>query len=632
MKAYAGRLLYINLTTGGIQKVPYPEKWARRYLGGTGLCARLLWDSVKPETKPLSEENLLIFATGPLNGVGFPPSGRYVVAAKSPLTGIWAESHAGGFFGPELKYAGYDAVIITGRAEKPSWIYIHDDSVAILDASSLWGLDTVQTSECILAEMGRAGRVACIGPAGETLVKYACIIGDRYRAAGRAGMGSVMGWKNLKAIGVRGTGALEVADFDGLRELAKDAQQRYTTGRWGRACQASLGEFGTTGLIEAEQKIGRLPTKNHWSGVYADAKMIGSEAIRKGYRKKRRSCMGCNIQCKYVSMVNEGKFAGSVSEGPEYETVMAFGSNCLNHDLSSIIHANMLCNLYGMDTISTGKCISFAMECRENGLIDENIRWGDSSKIVQLIHQIAKREGIGDILAEGVREAARQVGGNAADYAIHVKGMELSGQDGRPHKSAGLTHAISVRGADHLRSLSSLDELGYVDVVKERYPDCAQEVLSLRTEKGKGRLVCDMEDLYAVVDSLLICKYGTMWPPIYYFDDFTKIIPALTGFSEFAEVSCVGELARRICLLRRAFNAREGITRKDDQLPKRDLKEPMPEGPAKGQVVHLDTMLDEFYGFRGCHSNGVPKSEELRKAGLKDVAAELEKLGIGPDD
>jgi aldehyde:ferredoxin oxidoreductase len=496
-------------------------------------------------------------------------------------------------------------------------------------------LDTVQTTERVEALMGGLGKVACIGLAGENLVKYAAIMNDKYRAAGRAGMGTVMGWKNLKAIGVRGTGALEVADFDGLKELAADARRRYTTGKWGTASQESLGQLGTTGLIEAEQEIGRFPTKNHWSGVYEDYEMIGSRAIQKHHRKKRKSCMGCNIHCKYVSMVDEGKDAGAFSDGPEYETVMAFGSNCLNNDLPSIIHANMLCNLYGMDTISAGKTISFAMECHENGLIDEKIEWGDSDKIIELVHQIAKREGIGDMLAEGSREAAKRVGGNAADYAIHVKGLELSGQDGRPHKSVGLTHAISVRGADHLRSLSSLDELGYVDIVEERYPDRVEEVMSLRNEVGKGSLVCDMEDLYSIVDSLLICKYGTMWPPIYYFNDFIKIIPVLTGFSEFADEGYTRDVARRICLLRRAFNAREGITRKDDQLPKRDLQEPMPEGPAKGQVVDLDTMLDEFYEFRGCHPNGVPKAEALCKVGLDDVAKELEArniTGIGGDD
>jgi aldehyde:ferredoxin oxidoreductase len=435
MKGYAGQLLYIDLTTGQTRTEPYPEEWAKLYLGGTGLCARLLWDNVKPETEPLSEENILIFATGPVNGTGFPPSGRYMVAAKSPLTGIWAESHVGGFFGPELKYAGYDAVIITGKASTPSWIRIHDDTVEILDAADLWGLNTVETSDRVLATMAGLGRVSCIGQAGENLVKYASIMSDKYRAAGRAGMGTVMGWKNLKAIGVRGTGALEVADFDGLNELAEDARKRYTTGQWGTACQQSLGQLGTTGLIEAEQEIGRLPTRNHWSGIYADYKMIGSAAIRNRHRKKRKSCMGCNIQCKYVSMVDEGKYAGSFSDGPEYETVMAFGSNCLNNDLPSIIHANMLCNQYGMDTISVGKTISFAMECHENGLIEDQIGWGDADKIIELVHKIARREGIGDMLAEGTREATRRVGGNAGDYAIHVKGLELS-----PVRMADLTN------------------------------------------------------------------------------------------------------------------------------------------------------------------------------------------------
>jgi aldehyde:ferredoxin oxidoreductase len=638
MKGYVGSILRIDLTSGESTRIPLSETVARKYLGGTGLCARILWDELSPGIDPLSPSNILVIATGPINGTAFPPSGRYVIASKSPLTGIWGEAHAGGAFGAELKYAGYDALIIKGRAKHTVYIYIENNNVKINSGTHLWGLDTTKTTDQLIHELGDDPelKVACIGPAGENLVRYACIINDKYRAAGRCGLGAVMGSKNLKAIAVRGTGAVEVADFQKFMMLVDDARVRYTRGRWGDACQASLGTYGTTGLIEAENEIGRLPTRNHWSGVFKDFEAIGSRTIRKLYRKKRKSCFGCNIQCKYVSCVDAGKYAGSCSDGPEYETVMAFGSNCLNTDLASIIHANMLCNLFGLDTISTGKVISFMMECSSEpacheffGMYpDSKIAWADADKMIELIHKIAYRKGVGEILAEGTKLAAEKIGGGAQHFAIQVKGMELSGQDGRAHKSVGLTHAISVRGADHLRALSSLDELGYDDVVRERYPaNDVNKILNLRTEACKGRLIVDMEDLYAIVDSLLICKYGTMWPPIFYFDDFANIIPATTGFDEYADIDYVRQVAKRICLLRRAFNAREGITRKDDTLPARLLREPMPEGPAKGEIVHLDPMLDEFYEFRGCDiTTGMPTEDALSSVGLEDVAKALSKL------
>lgn len=623
MKGYAGKILKVNLSHGKILKETLRENFAKNYLGGTGFCARILWDSVDKNVEPLSEDNIIIFATGPVNGTAFPPSGRYVISSKSPLTRIWAESHSGGFFGAWLKYAGYDIMIIQGKSDKPVWLKIEDENVEICDASDMWGRNTLETTEMIEESMGDDTRVACIGQGGENLVKYACIMNDRYRAAGRTGMGAIMGFKKLKAIGVIGTSFVEVYDYDRFIEIVEDARRRYTEGRWGIACQESLGMYGTTSLVEVEQEIGRLPTKNHYTGIFDDYEKIGSMAIRKNHRKKRKSCFGCFIQCKYISEVSDGKYAGTVSEGPEYETVMAFGSNCLNNNLQSIIHANMLCNLYGLDTISTGKCISFAMECYEKGLIDYDVKWGDDEKIIDLIHKIARREGFGDLLAEGTRIAAQKIGKGAENYAMHVKGMEISGQDGRPQKSVALTHAISVRGADHLRSLSSLEELGYVSVMKERFKDMPEGMDDLRSEDGKGMLIVEMEDLYAIVDSLIICKYGTMWPPIFYFNDFCDLVPAITGFDEYSEYKNMKKLSKRISLLRRAFNAREGIRRKDDYLPKRFLNEPMPHGPAKGEVVNLDKMLDEFYELRGCNKDGVPTKDALDSVGLKDITENL---------
>ncbi|MEW5760807.1 MAG: aldehyde ferredoxin oxidoreductase family protein [Candidatus Thermoplasmatota archaeon] len=621
MNGYAGTILRIDLTKFFIKKQPLTIDFARNYLGGTGFCAKILWDEIKERIDPLSEKNIIVFATGPITGTIFPPSGRYVISSLSPLTNIWCESHAGGFFGPELKYAGYDAVVISGKAKEPVYIFINDGNVSIVDAKELWGLDTFETTNKLLEKLGFA-RVACIGQAGENLVRYACIMNDKYRAAGRGGLGAVMGSKNLKAIAVRGKGSVKVANFNKFMSIAENARKKYTKGKWGIAAQESLGRLGTPALVEAEQEIGRLPTKNHFTGIFKDYESIGSIAIKNRFRRRRKSCFCCAIQCKFLSSIEEGKYKG-YSDGPEYETVFAFGSNCLNNNLESIIHANFLCNRYGLDSISTGKAISFAMECEENKLISEGIEWGNEEKIIELIKKIALREGIGKLLAEGTMRAAKKIGKGAKKYAMEVKGMEISGQDGRPHKSCGLVHAISVRGADHLRALSSLDELGYDDVVKERYPKEWKKILELRSESGKGKLIVDMEDLYAIVDSLLICKYGTMWPPIFYFNDFAEIIPALTGFNEYSRVEHVRKVAKRIALLRRAFNARLGIRRKDDCLPKRFTKEKMPSGPAKGEVVNLNLMLNDFYDYRGCRRDGLPKKDVLVKVGLEDVAKEL---------
>jgi aldehyde:ferredoxin oxidoreductase len=634
-KGYAGKYLRIDLSNEKISKVPLSQGMARDYIGGTGFCAYILWNELSQKTDPLSPENRIIFAVGPLTGAFFPPAGRFVIATKSPLTGIWGESHSGGFFGPELKYAGYDMIVIQGASKKPVYLLIDDDRVELIDASHLWGKDTRETTIRIREEQKDPTiKVACIGQAGENLVKYACVINDFHRAAGRTGMGAVMGSKRLKAVAVKGTKGVDVYDPEGYMEIASEAFSMCTKGKWGEAAEASLGTFGTPNLLPLINAIGRQPTKNHWTGVCDYVEEIGPNKLRNEYRVARWSCFSCTISCKFVSRIDKGLFKGTLTSGPEYETLTSFGTNLLNKDLASIIHINLLCNLYGLDTISAGKVISFAMECYENGIISKeeagvDLSWGNVETIVELVHKIAKREGFGNVLAEGARKASEIIGKGSEKYAIHVKGLEASAQDGRAHKSIGLTHAISVRGADHLRSLCTVDELGYRDIAIERFgADKVDEITNLLSEKYKGYIVKDQEDFFAIVDSLLVCKYGTMWPPIYYFDFLAKLIPPLTGMKEYADVKKLRLTAERICNLRRAFNTREGITRKDENLHPRFTKEPMPGGPAKGQVVRLDIMLDEYYENRGWDKKtGLPYRKTLERVGLKDVADELEKLG-----
>ncbi|MHA1925016.1 MAG: aldehyde ferredoxin oxidoreductase family protein [Candidatus Thorarchaeota archaeon] len=632
-KGYAGHYAEVDLNKGKVHKREMEKEWARLYLGGTGIAARILWEETGPQTDPLSPENVLIAGTGPLTGVMFSPSGRMMFAAKGPLTGVWAESHVGGFFGPEVKYAGYDFVIFKGRSPKPVYLFLRDGEAELLDASHLWGRETDVTTDMIREEHKDPDiKTGIIGPAGEIGVLYSCITVDRYRAAGRAGLGTVMGSKNVKGIAASGSLGLEAHDMDKYLEANEVEMDRLNDPIWTDSL-ASLRKYGTTDLVAIINEIGRLPTKNHWTGFYEDADDIGPEIIAQRYRIAQEACHGCEVGCKYVYRVKDGKFPYGPAGGPEYETIMAFGSNCLNNDIESVFHMGTRCDLLGMDTISCGKSIGFAMELYEKGIITKkdtdglDLSWGNVDSMVELVEKIAKRDGFGDVLSKGVRKAAEIIGGDAWMYAVHVKGLEASGQDPRAHQSIGLTYATNARGADHLRSLSSLEELGYPEIVKARFDDEKTDaILDIMSPKHKGEVVWDIEDLYALVDSAVICKYGTMWPPVYYFDTFSNVIAPLTGMDDWSKPKFVKQSAERINHLRRAFNHRLGITRKEETLPKRLLKEPMPTGPSKGGLPDLDEMLDEYYDYRGCdRETGYPKKEKLEELGLEYVAKDLGK-------
>jgi aldehyde:ferredoxin oxidoreductase len=633
-KGYAGKYLDIDLTKGVIHKREMEKEWARLFLGGTGISSRILWERTDARTDPLSPENVFIAGTGPLTGAMFSPSGRMMFAARGPLTGVWAESHVGGFFGPELKYAGFDFVIFNGRSGKPVYLFIRDGHAELRDASHLWGQETNTTTTMIREEhRDPTIETAVIGPAGENGVLYGSITVDFYRAAGRAGLGAVMGSKNVKGIAASGALGIEAYDMDKYLEANEIELAKLRDPLW-KDSLASLRRYGTTDLVAVINEIGRLPTKNHWTGFYEQADDIGPEIIAEKYRIAQEACHGCAVGCKYIIRVNGGAYATDPIGGPEYETIMAFGSNCLNNDIESIFYLGKRCDLLGLDTISCGKTIGFAMELYEKGILTERdtgglkLTWGNKEAQAELVELIARREGIGKILANGVRKAAEQIGGDAWKYAVHVKGLEASGQDPRAHQSIGLTYATNVRGADHLRSLSSLEELGYPDIVIERFgQEKADEILDIMSPKYKGQVVWDMEDLYALVDSAIICKYATMWPPVFYFDTFVNVIPPLTGMREWADTKFIRQAAERISHLRRAFNHRLGVTRKEETLPPRLLKEPMPTGPAKGGLPDLDEMLDEYYKYRGCdRETGYPLESKLRELSLDFVVDELRPL------
>jgi aldehyde:ferredoxin oxidoreductase len=632
LKGYAGSLLRVDLSKKktGIRKLQ--KGFVRNYLGGRGFASRILYDEITKDIDPLGPKNLLIFVTGPLNGTVWPQTGRYDVYAKSPLTKIWGESNSGGHLGSELKYAGFDAVIFEGVSEKPVYIWIDNDEVEIRDADALWGKNTSETDQLIKEELRDGGiEIACIGQAGENLVKYAAIMTRLHCAAARSGIGAVMGSKRLKAIAVRGSNNVELAHQDRFHELADKARERLTNHPFTK----SLTEYGTPMLVEAMNEIGRFPTKNYQTGVFPSAEDIGGEVLNKKYKIGHKACFNCPIGCKQHFLLRKSPFAdwmkGEDSQ-IEYESLSALGGRCWNGDLDAVLYCNDLCDKYGLDTTGVGGAIAFAMECYEKGLLTKadtegiDLRWGDAEIMTEMVNKIARREGFGDFLAEGVRIMADKMGEEAKKYAMHVKGADISAQDGRAQKSMGLAHVTAARGADHLYAYPTLDEIGFEDAVIERFgKQYLPEISDRLSPRYKGLMVKECEDLCAIADSLVVCKFGVGWPPVFFFSDLAEAVSAATGFKmDEKELRLMGE---KIVNLNRAFNVRMGMTRRDDTLPQRFLREPAPQGPCKGQVVELDQMLNEYYEYRQWDvRTGIPTSAKLKRVGLVDVAEDLRKL------
>jgi len=630
---YMGRLLRIDLSKGKVCEEELSDQLAEQFLGGIGFCTRVLYDETGPATNPLGPENRLIFAVGPLSGTAWPESGRYEVGAKSPLTNILGGANSGGSFGPEMKRVGYDAIVFQGRAPNPVYVYIENRETKILDAKALWGKDTEETMRIIEQEHGQKTQVACIGQGGENLVRFASIVTDRFRVAARTGLGAVMGSKNLKALALQGSLRVEVADPKRFTELVAYADKRIKADPF----VPEVKKYGTTILVGAMNEIGRFPTRNFQTGVFPAADKISGEVLVEKYKVGKKGCFGCRLTCKNVIEVKKGRFKGMVLDHPEYETISSFGSRIGNADLDAIIEAHVLCNLYGIDTISTGGVIAFMMELYEKRIINEKdtggiaFKWGDKDLALDLIRKIAYREGIGNLLAEGTKRVAERLDRGAEKYAMHVKGMDIPAQDGRAQKSMGLAHAVSTRGADHLRASAFLDEIGFEEMIAKRFSDkYLPEMANRLQEKYKGVMVKVCEDFAAVVSSLGLCLTGGYaYPPILFFEELTDAISAATGMKVTEKnLRITGE---RIVNLQRAYNIREGLSKKDDTLPDRFLKEPIPDGPCKGQTVDLETMLNEYYQVRGWDTKtGLIPRRKLEELGLKNVADELERMGKLP--
>ncbi len=631
---YAGHHLYVDMSKGLCKAVPLDPEFAIKYIGGQGAASRILFDNVGPKIDPLSPENVLIWATGPFTGTLWPQASRYVVAAKSPLTQIFGEAHSAGHWGPELKFAGFDTIIVTGRADKPRYLLVDDGHAQLLDAKDLWGRDTNETESIIKEIHGDPNlRVSCIGQAGEKLVRFAAIINDYDRAAARSGIGAVAGSKRLKAVAVRGSQDIPIAKPDRYLKVVEQLHQKMLDSPF----TASRAKYGTTNLIELMQEIGRLPSYNLRSGVFAEYQKISGETIRNQYLVKPRADYACLQRCGRYTLVKSGPYA-YCGGSPEYESQSALGSRCGNDNLESILFGHHLCNLYGLDTISTGATISWAMEAWEEGLITAedtggiDLGWGNHESIIKLIHMIAKREGFGDILAEGSYRAAQRIGRGTERFVMHSKKQEIAGQEPRAQKSMGLATATAARGADHLYAFPVLDEVGFDEEIGIRYgKQYLPEIGDRLDPKYKGLMVKENEDFCAVVESLGVCKYGTLIPPVLFYEDVVNAFEVTVGIS-LTEVQfrLIGE---RVVNLNRSFNIREGIRRKDDSLPRRLTHTPAPEGPAKGQIVELEQMLDEYYQLRGWRlEDGLPTQTVLHRLGLEDVIEDLAKNGISLPD
>ncbi|MBC8385941.1 MAG: aldehyde ferredoxin oxidoreductase family protein [Candidatus Cloacimonetes bacterium] len=586
MYGWMGKILKIDLSSGKKNILELDKDLCKKYLGGRGLGVKLYTEMCPPGIDPFSPENALIFMTGPLTGTVM-TSGRFQVISKSPLTNTIFDSSSGGVFGAILKRTGYDGIIFTGKAEKPVYIYLTENDFEIRDAVHLWGKDTHDTKDQILKETSEKASVAGIGPAGENLVLLASIMNDKGRTAGRGGLGAVMGSKNLKAIAVNGNIPVSIRYPEKLKELNSRLDRLIdknpVTGK-------SLQILGTSVLVNVINAHGMFPTENFRRGVFNDAEGISGEKIEETILQNRSACFRCPIACG-----RNTKTLSKKGEGPEYESVWAFGAHLGVNDLQKATEANYACNELGLDTISTGSTIGCAMELSEKGVFPEVLNWGDSDKLVQLVHDIAYQKGIGKDLGLGSKRLSEKYG--KPELSMQVKGLEIPAYDPRGAQGQALAYATSNRGGCHMRAYMIGPEILGHPVFMDRY-----------SIEGKPELVALFQDISATVDSLVLCRFLQFAVGV---STFTEMLNHVTG-EDFTDDELI-QIGKRIYTLERKFNAENGFTRNDDLLPKRFLTEKLEEGSSRNRVVQLDEMLDKYYKIRGWDEDGVPTRETLDK-------------------
>jgi len=616
------KIAYVDLSKGEVAQKPIPKNMRTLYLGGRGIDMYLLYNHVRPKVNPLSPENVLFVGAGLLGGIPCLGSGRCDIAAKSPLTGAVGDSNIGGFFGVELRLAGFDHLVIAGKAAKPTYVWIGDGEITIEDASHLWGKDTFETQTIIRNDHDDQDiKSIVIGPAGENMVRFANVRTGMKNSAGRTGMGAIMGSKNLKAISVRGTTSLEFAHPDELLDYCKEMNDMIMSTRWAKA----ESRWGTMIIYSNTNTTGLIRTKNFQLNRLEEGEDLEPENIDR-YSIGTSACYGCVVHCRHRYILKDGAQAPIFGEGPEYTSLGAFGTMVNCKKMETILTANHLVNKYGLDTLETGGLIAWAMELYEKGILNEKqtdglrLEWGDENVVFELIRKIASREGFGDTLADGFRKAIAIIGKDSQYYAIEVKGMSNLHSDERPTPSFALGIATSTRGADHLRSRPAIDLYSLPE-------DLLQEVYGGRVSPdytsydGKSRMIWWQERLYAVTDSIGLCKFQTVFLAVHApkWDEWSKLIYLATGM-EFSRAHLM-EIGERIYTFERLFNLREGFTRKDDALPERYFKEPTPIGLpiAKGKKIdraQFEKMLDEYYALHNWDQNGVPTQEALKRLGL----------------
>ncbi len=620
--ACRGLVLRVDLTTGVIEEEPLDGTFARRYIGGRGFTSRLQYDLIPKNVDPLGPENVLIVAPGALTGTPAPSASRFVVAARSPLTGILGDANSGGFFGAVLKRAGYGLLLIRGKSPHPVYLRIDDDGVTLCDAPHLWGKDVHEATNIIKQEAGRGFCVAAIGPAGENLVHIAGVIADKDHAAARTGLGAVMGSKQLKAIAVRSRRSVPLHDQAGFDELVDELLDIERTDPRAQDLHAR-GTLGT--LMDHHSLIGAMNTRNFQYGQFEDKDKVDDEALSAEYLVRTTGCYRCSLRCDRYSRIQGGEFSGVEVGGPEYSTTVALGPGVGVNNMAAILKGNDLANRYGLDTIDLGGVIAFSMELAQRGLLTKeeadglDLNWGNYHTVLELIERIAFREGpFADLLANGVHVAAQEIGRGADHYAVHVKGMTPAPLDARVVKVYNFRYAVSSRGADHLRiSAPGGYILDHIPLIE------AAETLRY------------WESIITIPDLMGVCKfaytYYTVTPDVALhrtLDILPALYTATTGFPLTKDELLVA--AARVTNVERAHNCRLGLTAADDTLPPRFTEDPMPAGPAKGEVYDiLEPMKEAWYAVQGWNTEtGIPTRRRLEELGLGDVADDLEGHGV----
>ena len=609
MYGWMGKILRVDLTEHSYEIEDLDEDLARDYIGGRGLATKILYDEIDPAIDAFDPDNKLIFATGPLTGTGAVGSSRFVVVTKSPLGNI-GNGNAGGYFGPEMKYAGYDIIIFEGKSPEPIYLWIDDGQIEFRPADDLWGKTVHETEDLIKSTLEledpwkrRRIHIASIGPAGENLAKVAAIIVDKHNAAARGGIGAVMGSKNLKAVAIRGSKSIPIADPKGFREAVNAVMDKAKVSPF--ATQA-FPINGSAGILHIYNEVGMLATRNYQTGVFEGAESIDGSAITKGYLIRNRACFSCPMACGGITQVKEGPFEGR-AERPDFETVWVFGADCGNDNLEAILKANNLCNDLGMDTISVGNIIAAAMEMYEKGYITDkdvgfSLKFGDAEAMVKLVEMTAYRKGFGDVIAEGGYHMTQKYG--HPELFVGVKKLENPAYDPRACQGIGLNLATAARGACHNKGYTMISEI-LADAVKifPKYDPFVTE--------GKAQLTKGLQDETCIFDNAGICLFllVTLWTK----EVLQQLEPATGAGYTMESIRLAGE---RTWNIERLFNLKAGLTGKDDNLPKRLLEEPLPEGPGKGHVNKLHEMLPEYYKLRGWDKDGIPTQEKLKELGL----------------